>query len=294
MLKRGYPLKLPQFGSASVGRFFPSQCDVQVDDARKVIVTRVVGTGYVMLPFTRRVGLYVAMAVEYLPDFRLEDDATYVWGRFSRFIGDGPQLRILGVENPALNLATQTPFGTVANVIGTGLVASEIGRGFTVVRRDEGDDFAMGHLDPPAKPKHQFAGGKDRVVLEDNLSSVYTQARDYLGPFVVEQADASLYVHARVSGAPVIYSIVERSVGEPWRRAYEQAQPLAPPPGPVIGQGQLAVGEARLGFPVNPGAYYIVIENPAPAPLLGMILPAGEQVAYVAYSVEVGDRSSRD
>src|SRR5262245_13633554 len=123
MLKRGFPLKLPQFGNASVGRFFPSPCDVQVGNARRAIVARAAGTGYVMLPFTRRVGLYVAMAVEYLPDFRLEEDATYVWGRFSRFIGDHPELRILGVENPALNLATQTPFGTVANVIGTGLVA---------------------------------------------------------------------------------------------------------------------------------------------------------------------------
>ncbi len=296
MLKRGVPLKLPQFGATSVGRFFPSQCQVHVDDARKAMVMNVAGTGYVMLPFTRRVGFSVSMGVEYLPDFRLEEDSTYVWGRFARFTGQ-PDLRIMGVENPALSLATQTPLGTVANVIGNGLVASEIGRGFTVVRREDGDDFAIGHLEPPEKPKRQFKPGDGRVVLESNVTTVYTRSRDYLGPLEVPSTNMSLFFHARVEGAPVTFAIVERSVGETWRRQYETAQPMSAPPGPAIGQGQIAPaslgrpgGEANLGFPVNPGFYYIVIENTAPPPLLGTVVPVGEQVAQVSYSVEVGDR----
>ena len=63
------------------------------------------------------------MSVEYLPDFRLESDATYVWGKFSRFVSP-PDLRIVGVENPVVNLATRTPAGDVATAIGNGLVAS--------------------------------------------------------------------------------------------------------------------------------------------------------------------------
>jgi hypothetical protein len=283
MLKRGVPLKLPQFGPASVGRFFPSQCNVQVDDGRKAIVMTAAGSGYVMLPFTRRVGFYVGMSVEYLPDFRLEEDAMYVWGKFSRFVAQ-PDLRILGVENPVVNLATQTPFGNVATVIGNGLVASEIGRGFTVVRREDGDDFALGHLDPPAKPARHFKAGEGRVVLASDLTSVYTRSREFLGPFEVTQKDAALYLHARVEGAPLTYAVVERSVGENWRRQYETAQPLGAPPGSLIAQGQLAQGEANLGFPLNPGTYYIVLENPAATSILA------EQVAQVRYSVEVGDR----
>src|ERR1043165_709106 len=54
MLKRGVPLKLAAFGNASVGRFFPISCQVQVDDPRKVIVMTASGTGYVTVPFTRR------------------------------------------------------------------------------------------------------------------------------------------------------------------------------------------------------------------------------------------------
>ena len=284
MLKRGVPLKLPQFGPASVGRFFPSQCNVQVDDSRKAVVMTASGNGYVMLPFTRRVGFYVGMSVEYLPDFRMEDDATYVWGKFNRFVSP-PDLRILGVENAALNLASQTPFGTVATIIGNSLVASEIGKGFTVVRRDDGDDFAMGHLDSPQKPSRQFKAGEGRAVLASDLTNVYARSREYLGPFQVTQNGASLYLHARVDGAPLTYAIAERSVGEAWRREYESAQPLAAPPGVLMAQGPIAPGgEADLGFPVNPGTYYIVLENGTAPALLG------EQVAQVRYSVELGDR----
>lgn len=288
MMKRGVPLKLPQTGAASVGRFFPSSCGVQVDDQRKAIVMSASGSGYVLLPFTRRVGFSVAMGVEYLPDFRMEDDATYVWGKFSRFTVQ-PNLQILGVENPVINLATQTPFGSVAGIIGNGLVASEIGKGFTVVRQEDGDDFTLGHLDPPAKPPRQFKPGKDHFLLASDLTSVAGSAREYLGPFTVEENDVSLFLRANVQAAPLSYYVVDRSVGEPWRRGYETAQPLVPPPGNLIARGMLAVGETRLAFPVGSGVYYIVLENAAPAPLLGVV--GNDTVAQVAYGVELGDRN---
>lgn len=291
MLKRGVPLKLAAFGNASVGRFFPATCQVQVDDTRKVMVTTVSGTGYVTVPFTRRVGFFVGMSVEYAPDFRLEEDAMYVWGRFTRFITQ-PDMRILGVENPVVNLATKTPIGDVASIIGNGIVASEIGKGFTVVRQDDGDDFALGHLDPPEKPKRQFKAGEGRVVLASDLAEIRPTSREYLGPFEITDKKAALYFRAKVQGAPLIFAIVERSIGDTWRRQYETAQPMQPPPGPVLGQGAIAPGEAKLGFPLERGSYYFVLENQAPPPFapIGVALPGTEQIAYVSYIAEVGDR----
>jgi hypothetical protein len=122
------------------------------------------------------------------------------------------------------------------------------------------------------------------------MTDVYTRSRDYLGPFEIAQANTSLFLHARVEGAPVTYAIVERSVGEAWRRQYETAQPMGPSPGMLFGQGTIPPGEVNLGFPVNPGVYYVVIENAAAPSLLGMAVPVGEQVARVRYSVEMGDR----
>ena len=292
MTKRGVPLRIAQLGQGSVGRFFPGQCQVQVDDVRKAMVLTTTGSGYVMLPVARRVGFTITMTVEYLPDFRLESDAMYVWGRFNRFVVE-PNLQIVGVENALVNLATLTPVGTVAQVIGNGLVASEIGKGFTVVRRDDSDDFALGHLDPPQKPVRQFQPGKGRVLLESNVTTIATVERDYLGPFEVPNDNAALFLHARTTGAAVNYTIVDRSVGEAWRRLYESVQPLGPAPGLTVGQGRLEAkgADANLGLPVNRGDYYIVLENLAPPTLLGAVLPiGGDTPATVSYSVEVGDR----
>jgi hypothetical protein len=294
MLKRGIPLKLQALGASSVGRFFPNQCNAQVDDTRQAVVMSVSGTGYATLPVARRVGFYVGMSVEYLPDFRLESGSTYVWGKFSRFVAP-PDLRIVGVENPVVNLATLTPAGNVAQAIGNGLVASEIGKGFTVVRQEDGDDFTLGHLEPPQTPKRQFTTGHDHVVLASDLTEVHGQSRDYLGPFEVATNNAALSFHVKVDGPPLVYALVERSVGEAWRRSYEAAQPLAPPPGPLLNQGLLGTGEANLRLSVQPGTYYIVVENQTAAPFapLGVPLPpiaASEQVGYVSYSVEIGDR----
>src|SRR5688500_577611 len=291
MLKRGVPLKLAAMGNVSVGRFFPTNCNVQVDDPRKVIVMTAAGTGYVTIPFTRRVGFFVGMSVEYAPDFRLESDSIYVWGKFNRFITQ-PDMRILGVENPVVNLATKTPVGDVASLIGNGIVASEIGRGFTVVRQDDGDDFTIGHLDPPEKPKRQYKAGDDRVMLLNDLAEIRPTSRDYLGPFEITDKGAAISFRANVTGAPLIFAIVERSVGDRWRQGYETAQPMQPPPGPMLGQGSLNPGEAKLKFPLERGAYYLVLENQAPPPFapIGLALPGTERIAHISYSIEVGDR----
>jgi hypothetical protein len=300
MLKRGVPLQLAQLderaqrarsqdaapGNATIGRFFPQSCNVIVDDRAQTMTVSTSGTGYVGLPVARRVGFSVAMAVTYRPDFRMESEGTWVWGTFVGF-AQQPDLRIVGVENAMVSLATMTPAGSVANAIGTSIVTGEIGKGFTVVRSDDGDDFALGHLEPPQKPKRQFEPGKDHVVLATSFTEVRAAERDYIGPLEVTQSNAALFFHAKVSGNAVAYAVVDRSVGEPWRRSYEQAQPLAPPPGPMLAQGILALGDAELRVPVNPGVYYVVVENQATAPIVPLV---PETIAYVSYSAELGDR----
>lgn len=289
--KRGVPLKLPALGQSSLGRFFPDQCQVTVNDAQHTISLRVAGHGYAMLPVTRRLGFSAAVQVEFAPDFRLEDDAIYVWGRFQRVLS-GPELRIVGVENPVVNLATHTPVGDVATVLGQVIVASELARGFTVVRTDDGDDFTLGILQPPDKPKRQFSVDSGHVLLASDLTEVHASSRDYTGPFEVSGSDKALRLKTRITGGPVVFGVVDAMVGDAWLRQYETGQRLVGPPGAVLYAGTLQPGEAVQKFPLAPGRYFVVFENQAPPPSapLGVPLPFTETIAYVTYSAELGPR----
>ncbi|MFO0667740.1 MAG: hypothetical protein U0174_27555 [Polyangiaceae bacterium] len=291
MLKRGVPLKLAALGNASVGRFFPQQCQVQVDDARHVIVMTASGTGYASMPVTKRVGFYCGLSVEYRPDFRMEEDSIYVWGRFSRLMA-APDLRILGVENPVVSLATMTPVGNLATVLGQGIVAGEIGRGFTVIQQDDGTEFSMDILMPPNRPRRQFQPGKDHVLLASDLAEVQPQAREFLGPFEVPGNGQALFAKFQVQGNPILTAVVDKQTGDAWRQSYELAQPLGPPPGPVYGSMMLQPGMVTQTATLNRGMYYIVLENQASAAFspLGVPLPFTPGPATVGYSVEVGDR----
>jgi len=293
MLKRGVPLKLGEAGAPSVGRFFPEQCNVQVNEASQTMVMTVSGTGYAMLPVARRVGFSCAISVEYAPDFFLaEDDSIYVWGKFQRLLAP-PDLRIVGVENPVINLATQTPIGTVATAIGQGIVAGEIGRGFTVVRQDDGDDFTIGHLVPPAKPPRPlrpFKVGEGRTLLTSDVTELAALSREYIGPFEVPTEDKSVVLRTRTSGAPLRYVVVDRASGDAWRRAYESALPLAAPFANPLMHGPVPPLEGQTVLPLGKGQYFIVVENTS-APLLGGLgVGLGGQSASLSYAVELGER----
>jgi hypothetical protein len=291
MVKHSVPLKLALLGPSAIGRYFPSQCGVRVNDQARTVTVDVTGSGYAVLPFTRRVGFYAGLSIEYAMDFRLEDDATYVWGRYQRLVTP-PDLRLLGVENQVVNLATQTPFGDLATLLGRGIIEGELAKGFTVVRLEDGDDFTLGHLEPPERPKRQFAAsGSDRVVVATDQVELRASTRDYIGPIEVTRSNASVLVRLRVGGPALDFLLVDKNLGDAWRQPYEAARPIGPPPGQPIGYGQAPPGETVRTFPLNPGLYYLVVEtrSPAPAATLGIAMPF-EPVATLSYSVEVGER----
>ncbi len=293
MLKRGVPLKLGA-GAPSVGRFFPEQCNLQINEPAQTMVVTVSGTGYAMLPVARRVGFSCAIAVEYAPDFYLaEDESIYVFGRFNRLLA-APDLRIIGAENPVVNLATQTPVGSVATAIGQGIVAGEIGKGFTVVRQDDGDDFAIGHFAPPAKPPRPHYAfnkpGEGRVQLMSDATEVQPISREFIGPFEVPTQDKSIVLRTRTDGTPLTYVVVDRPSGDAWRRAYEAALPLGAPFANPLMRGQIPPGEGQTVLPLGPGQYFIVLENPSTPLLGGLGMGLGGKTASLTYTVELGPR----
>jgi hypothetical protein len=270
-------------GPASFGRFFAGDCRATVQDASRTVVMEVRGTGYAHVPVAGRAGFAAAMTFEFRPDVRLLDDHTYVWGRFVRNLTPA-DVRIVSIQNPVGALAQNTPFGDVTNGLARGLVESEVGRGFTVVRSDSGDVFGVGIYEPPAMPPRPFEATQERTLLESDTVGLPSGERVFLGPFSVPRR-SKLTVRGNMQCAQARLGIVTRTVGDAWRRDYERGAALGPPPGPVETTSTIGAGPVELSAPLPEGTYFLVVENGAPSVAFLPGLPSAPPT--FSYAVEV-------
>jgi hypothetical protein len=242
MLKRGAPLKLDPQGN-TIGRFFPRECQHQVNDAARTVTVSFSGTGFAWTPVAGRVGFSASAAIEYRMDFYLGDEADYVWARTNQIL-QGPDFQVGSVQNKVVDWATRSPVGYLANTFGSQIVSSHLASGFTVVRTESGDEFALGHLSPPQRPKKPFdTTAGDRYVFMNETTEVQVDQIDMLGPFDVAKPGQALFLRMRLQGPPIDVMVFYRGVGDLWRDGLQLGAPLAPP------------NQAPLtGFTLNPGA----------------------------------------
>jgi hypothetical protein len=293
MLKRSAALKLSAHGNA-IGRFFPEQCSHQVNSATETVTLAFSGTGFATTPIAGRVGFAVSATIEYRMDFFMADDAMYVWAKPARII-HGPDFRMGAIENKLVNWAAQGPVGYMAATFGSQIVQGQLSSGFTVLRSDDGDEFAIGILEPPARPQKYFArAGSGRVGLERDNTEVRIDQIDLIGPLEVPDNDQALFLRFQVTGPALDVMVIRRGTGDLWRSGLQLGAELAPPPEPPVTTFPLQPGqEARQRVLLPPGQYYVVLDNSArmghvnpPWSPLGII---GGNIAVVAYSVELGD-----
>ncbi len=298
MVKRGMGLRLQDRGPV-VGRFFPTACKVDVDNPNQLITVNFTGTGYAYTPVSRRVGFQCTASVQYRADFYMGDEDIYVWGKVNQIV-NGPRFELGYVENPAVDVATaMTPLGMLANGFGNQIVAGELTRGFTVLQNWDTDSksFALGILLPPAKPSSPFDISKDeRFTFANETTEVQGNQRDFLGPFEVVDNGQQLAMKYYLQGPPVDVMVVGKSVGDAWREAYQLGRPMAPPPGPVLaGQPLYPNSQVQVAYPLQPGEYYVVIDNTAYAgtvnPPTSILDPLGANaVARISYVAQLADR----
>ncbi|MBP9111480.1 MAG: hypothetical protein KBF88_01670 [Polyangiaceae bacterium] len=290
---KGIPLKISSYGPDTVGHFFTTGCQVTMNDADKTMRVDLSGTGYAALPLVRRVGFFAKMSVIYKPDFRMESDAIYVWGTYHA-VAAPPELRIIGAENPLVQLANATPIGNLGTSISQSLMEGELVKGFTVIQADDGsEEFAIGHLDPPARVPKLFSTKKGRYVVSQDTAELRASTRIFIGPIKLPK-DTKFSFRIKTEGAPISYGLYDlRSV--PWRQAYEQGAPLtAPPPVPPMYTGMITQGgpvDIEIPFPaplpVASDAYFLVLQNHAPPPTNALGLTVGfEAVAKASYVLE--------
>ncbi len=294
MLKQGVGLQMQSRGPV-VGRYFPNQCSVDVDDDRQVVVVNFAGTGYAFNSVSKRVGFSATGSVEYRMDFYLGEEDLYLWGKVNRII-HGPDFRLGYVENPLVDIPTAvTPLGQVANSFGNQIMVGKLTRGFTVVyNEDKGKDFSLGVLTPPQKPHHPFnVTESEHYTFANETIEVHSNQRDFLGPFEVVDEEQRLAMRFFLEGPAVDVMVVDKRTGDAWREAYQLGRPLGPPPGPVLAGAPLGPNrDTRPSYRLAPGLYYVVIDHTAYA---GVVAPPGSlnplydpvaRISYVAQLVE--------
>jgi hypothetical protein len=295
MLKAGAPLK---FGDDEpvVGRFFADSCQSQVldDDTHKSFVVQYTGKGYAWTNVTERIGFSSRGVVEYQTDFLLSNGAMYVYFR-PRSI-DGAAFQTTLVES-ALATGGLAVAGVNANDLGKHIVESELRRGFTVIRRGSSGamDFALGLVEAGEQPFKPFDVKRtNKQILADERTEVHAGQQDYVGAFEVTDSGQALYLTMAIDGAPnADVLVVPKPVGDGLLDHYLQTAGGAALSSPALLDDTVTQtsGLWQRFVNVDPGRYYIVIDNSAQ---LGRTAPdmsvKDDAAAKVDYVVLLGDR----
>lgn len=298
MVKRGSaPLKLSPNGNV-IGRFYPSGCRHEVNDEARTMTMHFQGMGYAWQPVAGRMFFTAEASIEFRFDFYLGEEADYVWAKTNRIIY-GPKFNLTSIENKVVQIANQSPLGFITNTFGSQVASSQLASGFTVVRTGEGEEFTLGILQPPQRPKKPFNLEEgDRYIYANETTEVRSNQIDFLGPFTVEEDDQALFLRFRVQGPAVDAMIFPRGTGDLWRDALQKGIALGPPPqAPLRGFPVQPGPEARHKVKLPPGQYYVVVDNSdkvgvvqPPWSPLGMV---GANVAIVSYTAEIGDQDDK-
>lgn len=292
ILKTGVPLKLEPQGN-TIGRFFPDQCHHQVNDQAQTVALHFGGTGYAWTPVAGRVGFRATAAVEYRMDFYMAEEAVYVWGKPHRILTP-PEFQVDAVEYKVVDWASRTPVGYMAQTFGGQILASQLSSGFTVVRTDDGDEFALGHLQPPARPPKPFNLPKGRrLVYSNETTEVRAEQVDFLGPFEVAEEDQALFFRFRLNGPPAEVLVWPQAVADIWRRNLQMGAALGPPPQPPLAAIAIQPGVPQQHkVPLPRGQYYLVVDNSS---RVGQVNPpwnplnmVGASAASLSYTAELG------
>jgi hypothetical protein len=293
MLKRGAPLKLAD-DQPGVGRFYPQRCDTRLidEEANRSFLVQFSGSGYAWTNITQRIGFDASGVVDYDPDFLLDDSTMYLYFRTRHITSTNFQTGM--IENAAVNLALLLAPGGFAEKFGQQVVAAELTRGFTVIRRGDGTvDFGLGLIEKGKMPFHPYQiRGTAKTVLANERIEVHARQREFLGPFEVDSQGRALFLTVGVDGAEgVDVMVVPRDAGEQWLSLYIHQPMTTPPPyPPLLADVAFSAQPYRKMLPVAKGRYYLVIDNTATA---GRIAPPAnlfdDRAALVNYAVELGD-----
>ena len=307
VLKRSVTLKINP-DDPGLGRFFPQQCAVQTLQNGDLYI-QFAGMGYAWSNLTKRVGFNATASIEYDQDFRMDGSTMYVYFRPKAITAR--KFDSIMVEGGALPNSPISPIlpGNTAqdfvNRVGDGMLAFELGEGFTVIRESDGTAFfSPGMLEVGERPLAPYERqSRSRTLVTNERIEIHEGQRDYVGPIDVPEAGSAIYLTLMVEGTSgVDIQIHGRPTGDPWLGQYVSIKDAGPPPAAPIyeepvqsGAGSAAVpgtpapGVFRRRVRVPKGSYYLVVDNTKTAgPTHPPSVALDDRAALVGLAVEVG------
>ncbi len=293
MTRRGAPLKLRD-DQPVMGRFFADNCQSQVldEEDRQSFVVQYSGKGYAWTNVSDRMGFKSAGLIEYAADFKLAEEAMYIYMRPRKI--DATSFQTLLVES-ALAKTGLAMTGFDPNAAGRSIVKGQLQRGFTVIRYDEsGDaDFGLGIIAEGQRPFKPFkVSNTDKSILENSRTEVHQGQQDYLGGFEVKDDDQALYFTVSVDGADAVdLLLVQKATGDRMIDRYINTGGAAPMQAAPLLQDAATKGQLwKRYMTLPPGIYYLIVDNSGAA---GRVTPSSakgdDQAAKVDYVVMLGD-----
>lgn len=291
LLVRGAPIRLSD-DQPVIGRFFARDCQAKtVDDPTKqTVLVQFGGPGYAWTQATGRLGFEARGLMELSPDFRLHDEALYV---YFRPIHVDTSFFELKMTELAYASAGASILGLDEQEIGRAIIQAQLGRGFTVIRYDADGhaDFALGLIDVGERPFRPFSVlSSSQTTLANGRTELVPEAQDFLGRIHLGPNE-SLKLHLRLEGASEVDvlllsvadhpDLIDRFVGT--KGPYETTR--------STWSGQLVARAPFRGEIRAPeGDYFLAFDFSS---RLGASEPrSGALPARVDYLVQVGPRTS--
>jgi hypothetical protein len=288
LVKHDAPLRLAD-DQPVIGRFYPKSCSTR-EMADGNLQVSLGGDGYAWTNLSKKVSFDMNGTIEYDQDFQLDGSTMYAYFRTKQVSHSDFKSRV--IEQPIASFVNQ--LSPIGDNFGRQLLATELAKGFTVIRDPNGNaDFGLGVIDVGKHPQKPWdVHGSSKLTYENLRTEVHQNQRDFVGPIVIEDSGRALYVTATLDGLDAVDVLLlakaegEASLG--YYLNYGASGPLAG--NPVFSDVVHAGARYSRPIPVAKGTYYLVWDN---TPSAGVVAPPvnllDDRAAMISYVVQIGD-----
>lgn len=288
LLEHGAPLRLSD-GQPVIGRFFGESCEAKsIDNVEKsTIIVQFGGRGYAWTAGTGRMGFRAQGLLELAPDFRIHEDAMYVFFRPVQV--DTSDFELLMTEHP-LAQAVADLVGLDEQKLGKAIIQAQLGRGFTAIRYDADGhtDFALGLIDPGDRPFRPYTVvASPRTTEANGRTELFAGQQDFVGRIHVGSGE-NITVTLRVEGTDSIdFALLSEASAVPHLQSY-LSQPGSPPVKivPSFLAQATSTAPTRAEVRVPEGSYFLVLDH---SPAWGDHTPDAKSLpARIDYLIQTG------